>query len=133
MSSFTSNSNALNFPYSSKNYPPPVQATKPIMPLYEEEFFREGTKSFRLSISKIGEEQYVGLSQWYYQISNQQWMPTTKQLQLTRFGWQSFLNLLPSIENELMKIDEAEGTELRNNPGKTLFKFESYLIIYFDY
>ena len=132
-SRFNSNSNALNFPYSSKNYPPPLEATKSILPLYEEEFFREGNKSFRIGISKFGEEGHAGISQWLYQMSNHQWMPTTKQVQLTRFGWQSFLNLLPSIENELVKIDEVEGTEVMNNPGKILFNFESYLYILLDY
>ena len=63
-------------------------------------------------------------------MTTQQWMPTTKQVQLTRFGWQSFLNLLPSIENELVKIDEVEGTEVMNNPGKILFKFHFYLFIF---
>ncbi len=130
-SRFIPNSNALNFPYSSKNFPPPLEATKSILPLYEEEFFRQGNKSFRIAISKIGEEQYVGISQWFYQMSNQQWMPTTKQVQMTRFGWQSFLNLLPSIENELVKIDEADATEMTNNPGKILFKFASYLFYLF--
>ena len=120
--------------HSQKNFPPPISATRAILPLYEEEFFRQGNKSFRITISKFGEEQYIGLSQWYFQIwPNQMWMPTTKQVQMTRFGWQSFLNLLPSIENELLKIVEAEGTEVINNPGKILFKFHSYLFILFDY
>ena len=52
---------------------------------------------------------------------------------MTRFSWESFLNLLPSIENELVKIDEAEGTEVMKNPGKRLFKFHSYLFILIDY
>jgi len=130
---FNPYSNPLKFPYSSKNYPPPSEATKSIVPIYEEEFFRQDNKSFRIAISKIGEEQYIGLSRWFFQIwPNQDWMPTTKQVQMTRIEWQSFLKLLPSIENELLKIDEAEGTELANNPGKILFKFASYLLILFD-
>ena len=132
-SRFIPNSNALNFPNSSKNFPPPNEATKSIVPLYEEEIYRQGSKSFRIAISKIGEEQFVGISQWFYQMTNQQWMPTTKQVQMTRFGWQSFLNLLPTIENELLKLDEVEGTEVMNNSGKILFKFHSYLFILIDY
>ena len=93
----------------------------------------KGASRFDLQFPRLMKNNMYEISQWFYQMTNQQWMPTRKQVQMTRFGLQSLLNLLPSIENELMKIDEAEGTELLNNPGKTLFKFESYLIIFFDY
>ena len=47
---------AFTVPYSTKTYPPPIEATNRIEPFYEEEFFRQGFKSFRIGISKIGED-----------------------------------------------------------------------------
>ncbi len=105
---------------SPKVFPPPDFQQPSINTLWEEEVYRNGGKATRIQINEIDGETMVGLGNWFFNISTQEWRANKGQVNMSVLAWHNLENLQKTIHQHLEIFEpnthqESDDTEASKN------------------